>query len=117
QALEAAIDHPLAVEWRWPFRHLLEPRVRHHLGVDLVALGARLVGDPGEYDGFARLQLDAARERGELADLDVIGDPFAVIQRTVFAPDLAALLRKADIGIEFLLRHGDDEAIDLGHGD
>ena len=96
QAFEPAIDHPLAVERRrLPVHHRFEPRIRHHLGVDPVALGARLVGDPGEHHGLARLQLDAARERGELADLDVVGDPFAVIQRAVFAPDLAALLRKA----------------------
>src|SRR5262245_34850186 len=115
QTLEAAIDHPLAVERRLPLGHFRQPRVLHHLGVDLVALCTRLVGDPGEHDNLTRLQLDAARERSELADLDVVSDPFAIIQRAVFAPDLAALLRKADICIEIFLRHGDDEAIDVGH--
>src|SRR5215217_3778157 len=102
KAFETAIDHPLAIERRLRFRihHLFEPRIRHHLGVDLVALGARLVGDPGEYDGFARLQLDAARKRGELADLDIVGDPFAVIERAVFAPDLAGLFRQLGISRE-----------------
>src|SRR5215207_7223615 len=106
QALEAPIDHPLAVEWRLRFRiH------------DLVALGARLVGDPGEYHGLARLELDAAGEGREFADLDVLSDPFAVIQRAVFAPELAALLRQGGVSREVFLRDGDDEAIDVRHGE
>ena len=101
----------------FPIHHRFEPRIGHHLGVDPVALRARLVGDPGEHHGLARLQLDAARKRGELADLDVVGDPFAVIQRAVFAPDLAGFLRHPGVGREVFLRDGDDEAIDIGHGD
>ena len=41
KSLEAAIDHALAVERH--VRHFgFEPRIRHHFGVDLVALRARL---------------------------------------------------------------------------
>ena len=42
-------------------------------------------------DLVCRLLLDAARKRGELADLDVVRNPFPVIQRAVFTPDLAGL--------------------------
>src|SRR5207237_5022001 len=62
QVLEPAIDQPLAVEWRrFRIHHRLEPRIGHHLGVDLVALRAGFISDPGEDHGLARLQLDAAR--------------------------------------------------------
>src|SRR6266404_9426796 len=83
------------------------------LGVDAVALRARLVGDPGKYHRLARLELDAAREGGELADLDVVCHPFAVIQRAMLAPDLAGLLRHAAVGGKVLLRHRDDKSIDV----
>src|SRR6266403_2132349 len=60
-------------------------------------------------------ELDAAREGGELADLDVVCHPFAVIQRAMLAPDLAGLLRHAAVGGKVLLRHRDDKSIDVRH--
>src|SRR5439155_4089259 len=89
--------------------------VGHHLGVDAVALRTRLVGDPGEHHGLAGLELDAARERGALADLDVLGHPFAVIQRAMLAPDLAGLPGHAAVSRKVLLRHRDDKSIDIRH--
>ncbi|MGY4156134.1 hypothetical protein ACVINW_001976 [Bradyrhizobium sp. USDA 4461] len=112
---KAAIDHPLRIERHVALAHRFQAGIGHHLGVDPVALGARLVGDPGEHDGFAGLQLHALRKRGQLARLDVVGDPLAIIQRAMFAPDLAGHLRELGIGLEFLLRHGDDETIDVRH--
>src|SRR5437762_9827184 len=92
EALKPAIDHALGVErQRLGVHHAGQPLVGHHLGVDAVALRARLVGDPGEHHRLARLELDAARERGALSDFDVLGHPFAVIQRAMLAPDLAGL--------------------------
>ena len=47
QARKPAIDHPLGVErHRFRIRHRFQPGISHHLGVDLVALRARFVGDP-----------------------------------------------------------------------
>ena len=41
EAFEAAIDHPLGVEWqRLGVHHAGQPLVGHHLGVDAVALRA-----------------------------------------------------------------------------
>src|SRR6266478_7111951 len=116
ETLEPAIDHALGVErQRLGVHHAGQPLVGHHPGVDAVALRARLVGDPGKYHRLARLELDAAREGGELADLDVVCHPFAVIQRAMLAPDLAGLLRHAAVGGKVLLRHRDDKSIDVRH--
>ena len=60
QALEPATDHPLAVErHRFSDHHGFETRICHHLGVDPVALGARLVGDPGEHHGLTKGKPDS----------------------------------------------------------
>src|SRR6266436_9621407 len=116
EILKPAIDHALGIErQRFGVHHAGQPLVGHHPGVDAVALRARLVGDPGKYHRLARLELDAAREGGELADLDVVCHPFAVIQRAMLAPDLAGLLRHAAVGGKVLLRHRDDKSIDVRH--
>src|SRR6202022_2824265 len=116
EGFKPAIDHPLGVDRQLlRVHHVRQPLVGHHLGVDSVALRARLIGDPGEHHGLARLELDAAWERGELPDLDVHGNPFAVFQRTVLAPDLARLLRHAAVGPQVFLRHSDDKSIDVRH--
>src|SRR6266576_3741996 len=116
ETLEPAIDHALGVErQRLGVHHAGQPLVGHHPGVDAVALRARLVGDPGNHHGLARLELDAARERGALADLDVLGHPFAIFQRAMLAPDLARLLCQAAVGLEIFLRHRDNKSIDVSH--
>ena len=38
---EAAVRHPLHVEWHRLFHHLLHPRILHHLLVHAVAMGPR----------------------------------------------------------------------------
>src|SRR6266404_6874688 len=116
ETLEPAIDHALGVErQRLCVHHAGQPLVGHHPGVDAIALPARLVGDPGKHHGFARLELDAARERGALADLDVVGNPFPVFQRAVLTPDLAGLLRHAAIGGKVFPWDRDDKSIDIRH--
>src|SRR6266446_9896168 len=116
ETLEPAIDHALGVErQRLGVHHAGQPLVGHHPGVDAVALRARLVGDPGEHHRLARLELDAARERGALADLDVVGHPFAVIQRAMLAPDLAGLPGHAAVGGKIFLRHRDNKSIHVSH--
>src|SRR5713101_6638099 len=116
ETLKPAIDHALGVErQRFGVHHAGQPLVGHHLGVDAVALRAGFVGDPGEHHRLARLELDAARERGALADLDVLGHPFAVIQRAMLAPDLAGLPGHAAVSRKVLLRHRDDKSIDVRH--
>src|ERR1700737_640402 len=116
KAFEAAKDHPLGVERQRPgVHHIGHPLVGHHLGVDAVALRARPVSDPGEHHGLPWLELDAARERGALSTLDVVSDPFPVIQRAVPAPDLARLLRHAAVSLKILLRHSDNKSIDVRH--
>lgn len=114
--LKAAIDHALGVErHRLPVHHLGEPLVLHDLGVDAVAMGARLEGDPGEGHRLVGLELDAAREGRELSHLDVIGDAFAKLERAVLAPNLAGFPRHAPIGLDALLLDGHHEAVDIGH--
>src|ERR1700738_2133278 len=116
KAFEAAKDHPLGVERQRPgVHHIGHPLVGHHLGVDAVALRARPVSDPGEHHGLPWLELDAARERGALSNLDVVSNPFPVIQRAVPAPDLARLLRHAAVSLKILLRHSDNKSIDVRH--
>src|SRR6266478_10085121 len=116
ETLKPAIDHALGVErQRFGVHHAGQPLVGHHLGVDAVALRAGFVGDPGEHHRLARLELDAARERGALSDLDVLGHPFAVIQRAMLAPDLAGLPGHAAVSRKVLLRHRHDKSIDVSH--
>src|SRR5690606_19009925 len=61
QRLEAAVDHPFAVEGHI-VRIALQPRVLHHLLVELVALLARFVDDPGEHHDLVVLRLHGPRE-------------------------------------------------------
>src|SRR5262245_55964640 len=116
-SLEAAPDHALGIEGhRFGIHHLGKPLVLHHLRVDAVTSGARLVDDIGEHDGLAGLLLDAARERCSLSPLDVVGDAFAELQRAVLAPDLTRLGRHAPVGCKLLLRNRHDKSIDVAHG-
>src|SRR5262249_8480194 len=64
---------------------------------------AGLVGDPGEHHRLARLELHTARERGQLADLDIVCAALAELERAVVSPDLASLLRQPAIGLNLLL--------------
>src|SRR5262245_17830376 len=116
QKLETAEDHPLAVEGhRLRIHHLRKPRVLHHLRIDPIAVRARLVHDPGENHGLAGLELDAARERRPLSDLDIVGDIFPELESAVTAPNLAHRLGHATVGLEILLRDWHDESIDVSH--
>src|SRR5690606_20565328 len=71
--LEAAKEHALAVEWHVLGTQVRQARIGHDFLVDPVALRARLVDDPGKDHHLAGLELDALRERGVLARLDVVG--------------------------------------------
>jgi hypothetical protein len=118
QNLEPAIDHALHVEGHGgALHHLGEALVLHHLGVDAVAVGARLEHDPRQDDRLVGIELDAARERGELAHFHVVGNTFKELERAVLAPDLARLARHLAIGGETLLGHRHDKSIDIGHGE
>src|SRR3990172_5711867 len=57
--LEAAIDHPLGVEWHRLGVHAGDTLVLHDLRHDTVAVGARFVDDIGEDHGLVRLTLHA----------------------------------------------------------
>ena len=51
---ESAVRHPLHVErHRLRVHHACQPRILHHLPVDAIAIGARLIDDPGKHDDFA----------------------------------------------------------------
>src|SRR5262249_42284703 len=115
--LESAPDHTLGIEGhRFGIHHLGKTLVLHHLRVDAVASGARLVDDIGEHYGLTGLLLDATREGCSLSPLDVVGDAFAELQRAVLAPDLARLGRHAPVGCKLLLRNRHDKSIDVAHG-
>src|SRR5262249_11022736 len=114
--LESAPDHTLGIEGhRFGIHHLGKTLVLHHLRVDAVASGARLVDDIGEHYGLTGLLLDATREGCSLSPLDVVGDAFAELQRAVLAPDLARLGRHAPVGCKLLLRNRHDKSIDVTH--
>ena len=79
-------------------------------------MGARLVRDPGKDHSLAALELYAAGERGQLSDLHVIGDIFAIFESAMLTPNLARQLRHATVGLQFLLGDRDDKSIDVLHG-
>src|SRR5262249_30367818 len=116
-SLEAAPDHALGVEGHcFGIHHLGKTLVLHHLRVDAVASGARLVDDIGEHYGLTGLLLDATREGCSLSPFDVVGDAFAELQRAVLAPDLARLARHPPVGCKLLLWNRHDKSIDVAHG-
>src|SRR2546423_5940281 len=115
--LEAAPKHALAVEGQlFRIHHAGEALVLHHLGIDAVALGARLVDDVGKEHRLAGFLLHRARERGALADAHVVGQALAELERAVLAPHLACRARHAALGRQVSLRHGRHEAINVRHG-
>src|SRR3954463_9807354 len=62
---ESAEHHALAIErHRLRIHHARESRIAHGLGVDAVAILARLVDDPREPHFLALLEFHALRERG-----------------------------------------------------
>src|SRR2546427_2199037 len=116
QDLESAPEPALAVErHRLRVHHLRQALVLHDLGVDAVAMRARLVHDIGEYHRLAGFQLDALRERRVLARLHVVGQALDVFQRAVVAPDLARRPRHAPVGRQFSLRDRYHESIYVSH--
>ena len=92
-----------------------ESRVLHHFRVDAIAMRSRLICDPGEDHGLTGLELDAARERRPLSNLDVFRDVFPELEGAVIAPNLACLPRHAAIGLQIFLRNGHDESIHVLH--
>src|SRR5262249_49834993 len=89
---------------------------RHLFGLDRWALGARAVDDPGENDDLIIRRLHRAGERRELAVGDVIADALDIGGRAMFLPDFPGFARQRFVCFELLLRHGDDETIDISHG-
>ena len=91
--VEPAVDHALAVEGhRLRIHHLGEARDLSCLSVDAIAMGARLVDDPGENHCFAGLELDAAWERRHFPTL-TSWRPFPVLQAPWSRHTLAAFSR------------------------
>src|SRR3546814_20223309 len=85
----------------------------HHLLVDAIALRPRLVDDPCKHHDLAGLELDALRERGVLARLDVVGNAFDVIQRAMLLPDLPCLSGQVSVCEKILPWNGDYETVDV----
>src|SRR3546814_929992 len=110
---EPAPDHALAVERHALRIHAGEARVGHHLLVDAIALRARLVDDPCKHHDLAGLELDALRERGVLARLDIVGNAFDVLQRAMLFPDLPCLAGQVAVGDKILLWNRDYETVDV----
>ncbi len=116
--LEAAEDHPLAVE-----RHRVGFRVHarilevggHHLGHAGVARG--LVGpfDPAEDDRLVVLRLDRAVEVGGVALGHIVAPAFHDARGTEVDEHVVA---GAGVGDEFVFvssGHREDEAVEIGH--
>src|SRR5688572_24277143 len=118
--LEAAPEHALAVERQVLRVHVLLPlRIRfevlHRLAVDTVALATRAVDDEREHDDLAAFQLHAPRERGALADIDVVRDRLHVLERAVLHPDLAGVLRHAPVSRQVPARDRQYVSIHVAH--
>src|SRR5688500_1155727 len=107
-----AVDHPLDVE-RVVLRihHCGQTRILHYLGVDAIAGGARLVHNPGEHYGFARLHPSDLRERHTELHLQVVTKALEILQRSVVPPDLAGFPRDLSIGLDVLLWNRDHETV------
>src|SRR6266511_1061301 len=108
QELEPAVHDALHVERHRRLVHL-HSRVLHHFCVDPIAMGPRLEDDPGKDRRLIGLGLDRAGERHEPLHLEVVADTFAVLERTVLAPDPARLLREAAVSVHTLLWNRSEE--------
>src|ERR1700687_2668501 len=116
QFLESAVDQALAVErHRLRIHHVGQSRVLHDLGVDTIAMRARLVHDVREHHGFAGLELDASREGGELPDLHVVADPLLILEGAKFLPYFSCLLGHAPIGPQIFSRYRYYKTINVAH--
>src|SRR5688572_27945004 len=113
---ESAVHHALHIK-RHRFRiHLRgELRILHHLGIDAIAMRPRLVDDPGEHHRLAWLQSSQARERNAHLHLEVVAEALAELERAVLSPDATRFLRYTAVGVDVLLRDGDDESVDVWH--
>jgi hypothetical protein len=63
-----------------------------------------------------RLSLTLRGERRPLSYLDIVGDAFTHLQRTVIASDLGRPFRQAAIVREVLSGNGNHESVNIGHG-
>ena len=115
--IEPAVEHALTIEGHvLGITHRGDARVFHDLGVYCIPLLAGFVNDVGKKDRFAPLQLDDFGERPAERALQVVADTFLVIERAVFFPDLAGLLRHFQISGEFLFGNGNNESVNVvGH--
>src|ERR1043165_7871807 len=114
--LEPAVYHPPPVErHRLRLHQVGEARVLHDPGEAAVARGARLVDDIGKHHRLVLLHLHAARERGPLAHLHVVGNAFAKLERAVLAPDFSGLLCHGAVTGKVLLRQRHDKSVDVEH--
>ncbi len=69
---------------------------------------ARFVNNVGEHHRFARLGFYSARERRSHLHIQVVADAFLVIERAVFLPNFARLLRHAGVEGDAFLRNGQE---------
>src|SRR6476619_1142145 len=115
--LEPPHCHALHVEGhRLRVHHGLHSRVLHHFRVDAIAIGLRLVDDPGEDDRLPTPELRQFRETPPR--LELVSHGLEIFERAVLAPDLPGLLRDPAVGGQFLLRQRNHETIDVtGHGE
>src|SRR5690606_25032395 len=79
------------------------------------AMGARLEHDEGKDRDLAGFQSHRLREGLHHLHLQVLADAFLVIKRAVLAPDLPRLPGDAPVGGKVLLRHWQQNAVDIGH--
>src|SRR5574341_658742 len=113
--LEAAVAHALEVE-RHLLRHRLgHARVLHDLRVHLVAVATGLVDDVGEDRHFSRAQPHQLREGQTELRLHVVPDALDIGHRPMLHPHPLAPLCHLLVGREILLRHRDQEAVDVAH--
>src|ERR1044072_531553 len=104
QNLEPAPEHAFAIEREsLGVHHVGQTRGFHHFSVDAVAMCAGLEHDPGEDHRLAGFQLDALRERGELAWFHVVGHTLAKFNGAMLEPDFSRLLSHAGVGPQIFL--------------
>ena len=103
--LEPAVGHALAVKGhRALLRHAGQTRVRHDLGVDFVAMFARLEDDPCKDHRLVKFTFNDTRERHLILYIQVIANAFPILEGAVFPPDLARLLCDFAVAIDLVLR-------------
>src|SRR5207247_4123791 len=107
QDLESAVDHAREFEGHgFLITHRRDARVLHDLGVDAIAMRARLEHNPREHDGLAWLSLGRSRDRHPELDLEIVTCTLSVFERAMFAPNLTRLLGHAAVGYQVFFGTG-----------